>query len=76
MELDSKRGSSPGLGGGIGAVKSTSGISSFTSTGWGVGRLFFFVVLLRLEDLLTLIVAVIGVTKTSFGGVNTSLGGS
>lgn len=81
MELDNSKGSSPGLGGGIGAVRSISGISNLTTTGGGMGFLFLVevvvvVVPLRFEDLLTLIVAVIGVTKTSFGGVNISVGGS
>lgn len=78
-ELDNSRGSSPGLGGGIGALRSTSGISSLTVTGAGVDFFFLDVVGfadLRLEDLLMRIVAVTGVAKTSFGGVKMSVGGS
>jgi len=75
---DNSKGSSVGLGGGMGALRSISG-SSILISGAGtmiLSDFFPFAVLclvfdLRLEDF-----EMVGVMTTSLGGVNTSVGGS
>lgn len=78
MGPDNNKGSSPGLGGGMGTLRSISG-SSFLTDGAGITtlRIFFpfavicFVFVLRFEDF-----DIEGVIMTSLGGVKTSVGGS